>query len=367
MKRRPMNLSINIPCEETNNNLSFDAFPSCPCLNKACNSQCQLRNEGELGAGISGTVSKVVHIKTGRTWAKKVLAKNATSREEIERLLREIEILKKCDSPYVISTHGAIYHQNKISIFLEFMDVGSLDAVLNVTNRVPERVLSRITRLVLRGLVYLHDHCGICHGDVKPANILLNSNAGVKLCDFGVSAAPGELDGGSVFGTLAYMAPEKLSNQKISGSERNQQGDIWSLGITILELATGCYPVPTTPKADAELTCILKKTDVFGRKRRDENRPRFRDSNLSIFSLIEYFKMYSLNLPPGLFSQFTYEFIGICLNKNPDLRNNYTNIIKHTFLYLDQFDENAGEHRVWLKYVRGYLEGNEMSIEENSF
>ena len=62
--------------------------------------------------------------------------------------MREIEILKKCDSPYVISTHGAIYHQNKISIFLEFMDVGSLDAVLNVTNRVPERVLSRITRLV---------------------------------------------------------------------------------------------------------------------------------------------------------------------------------------------------------------------------
>ena len=129
-----------------------------------------MRFDGELGAGIGGTVSKVFNIKTGCTWAKKVesqfsysfswpdiennfskkaLSKNVNSVKDIKRLLDEVEVIKKCNSPYVIKTFGAYYKSNQINCFMEYMDVGSLDVILYKINRIPERVLSKIARHVM--------------------------------------------------------------------------------------------------------------------------------------------------------------------------------------------------------------------------
>uniref|UniRef100_A0A3Q4N7G7 Mitogen-activated protein kinase kinase 5 n=1 Tax=Neolamprologus brichardi TaxID=32507 RepID=A0A3Q4N7G7_NEOBR len=158
-----------------------------------------------------------------------------------KQIMSELEILYKCDSPYIITFFSAFFVENRISICTEFMD-GSLD----VYKRIPEHVLGRIAVAVVKGLTYLWS-LKILHR-VKPSNMLVNTRGRVKLCDFGVSTQLVNSIAKTYVGTNAYMAPER-----ISGEQYGIHADVWSAGISFMELALGMFPYPQIQKNQGSL------------------------------------------------------------------------------------------------------------------
>jgi len=150
--------------------------------------------------------------------------------------------------PFIVKMYGAFYDEGSVKVVLELMDCGSLLDALNkmkVTKKVgpyfEEPVLAKITQQILNGLMFLHVVTHQMHRDIKPANILINSQGEVKLTDFGIGKELDETDQfASTFrGTQTYMSPERLD-----GLPYNHVGDIWSVGVMLIELATGKYPYP---------------------------------------------------------------------------------------------------------------------------
>ncbi|XP_042263680.1 dual specificity mitogen-activated protein kinase kinase 5 isoform X3 [Thunnus maccoyii] len=187
----------------------------------------------QLGHGNGGTVYKAYHLLGKRVLAVKVIPLDITV-ELQKQIMSELEILYKCDSPYIITFFSAFFVENRISICTEFMDGGSLD----VYKRIPEHVLGRIAVAVVKGLTYLWS-LKILHRDVKPSNMLVNTRGQVKLCDFGVSTQLVNSIAKTYVGTNAYMAPER-----ISGEQYGIHADVWSVGISFMELALGMFPYP---------------------------------------------------------------------------------------------------------------------------
>lgn len=133
--------------------------------------------------------------------------------------------------------------QGSIGISMEFCEGGSLDSVYRevkkLGGRTGEKVLGKVAEGVLNGLTYLHSH-RIIHRDIKPSNILLTRTGEVKLCDFGVSGEFGTKgDANTFIGTSYYMAPERITGQSYTITS-----DVWSLGVTLLEVAQHRFPFP---------------------------------------------------------------------------------------------------------------------------
>ncbi|KAH6567443.1 hypothetical protein BASA60_009033 [Batrachochytrium salamandrivorans] len=168
-----------------------------------------------------------------------VEAKNSVRRQ----ILRELQILHKCNSPYIVSFYGAFLNEGDISICMEFMNCGSLDNIYKKTGPVSEDVTGKIAHAVLSGLVYLYDEHRIIHRDVKPSNILLDSLGRIKIADFGVSGQLINSVANTFVGTSAYMSPER-----IQGGKYSVQSDVWSLGMTLMELVLGKFPFPPDGK-----------------------------------------------------------------------------------------------------------------------
>ncbi|RKO91702.1 kinase-like domain-containing protein, partial [Blyttiomyces helicus] len=190
----------------------------------------------ELGAGNGGTVNKVLHKTTDTIMARKVIhveAKNSVRRQ----ILRELQIMHKCNSPYIVSFYGAFLNEGDISICMEYMNLGSLDHIYKKIGPIPEEIVGKITFGLLAGLVYLYEKHRIIHRDVKPSNILLDSEGHIKIADFGVSGQLINSVANTFVGTSAYMAPER-----IQGGKYSVQSDVWSVGITLMELALGKFP-----------------------------------------------------------------------------------------------------------------------------
>lgn len=126
---------------------------------------------------------------------------------------------------------------------MEFCEGGSLDSIYKEVKRLGgrtgEKVLGKIAEGVLQGLTYLHSK-KIIHRDIKPSNILLCRNGEVKLCDFGVSGDFGTKGEANTFiGTSYYMAPERITGQSYTITS-----DVWSTGVTLLEVAQHRFPFP---------------------------------------------------------------------------------------------------------------------------
>ncbi|XP_042583687.1 dual specificity mitogen-activated protein kinase kinase 5 isoform X2 [Cyprinus carpio] len=201
-----------------------------------------LQYQEQLGHGNGGTVYKAYHLLGKRIVAVKVIPLDITV-ELQKQIMSELEILYKCDSPYIIKFYSAFFVENRISICTEFMDGGSLD----VYWRIPEHVLGRIAVAVVKGLTYLWS-LKILHRDVKPSNMLVNTRGQVKLCDFGVSTQLVNSIAKTYVGTNAYMAPER-----ISGEQYGIHSDVWSVGISFMELALGSFPYPQIQKSQGSL------------------------------------------------------------------------------------------------------------------
>ncbi|XP_060206063.1 mitogen-activated protein kinase kinase 5 [Lycium barbarum] len=214
----------------------------------------ELERINRIGSGTGGTVYKVLHRPTGRLYALKVIYGNHEDSVRLQ-MCREIEILRDVDHPNVVRCHDMFDHNGEIQVLLEFMDKGSLEGI-----PVPdEPALSDLTRQVLSGLYYLHRR-KIVHRDIKPSNLLINSRREVKIADFGVSRVLAQtMDPcNSSVGTIAYMSPERINTDLNHGQYDGYAGDIWSLGVSILEFYLGRFPFSVGRQGDwASLMCAI--------------------------------------------------------------------------------------------------------------
>ncbi|KAG5848616.1 hypothetical protein ANANG_G00100430 [Anguilla anguilla] len=263
-----------------------------------------IRIQGLLGHGNGGTVYKAYHHLGKRVLAVKVIPLDITV-ELQKQIMSELEILYKCDSPYIITFYSAFFVENRISICTEFMDGGSLD----VYRKIPEHVLGRIAVPVVKGLTYLWS-LKILHRDVKPSNMLVNTRGEVKLCDFGVSTQLVNSIAKTYVGTNAYMAPER-----ISGEQYGIHSDVWSVGISFMELALGNFPYPQIQKNQGSLMPLQLLQCIV-----DENPPV---------------------LPVGQFSETFINFVTQCMKKLPKERPAPNNLMDHPFIM--QYNDGSVE------------------------
>ncbi|KAK2991086.1 hypothetical protein RJ640_021550 [Escallonia rubra] len=191
-----------------------------------------------IGKGNGGIVRLVQHKWTGQFFALKVIQMNIEESYR-KQLAQELKINQSSQCPYVVVCYQSFYDNGAISIILEYMDGGSLADFLKSVKSIPEPYLAAISKQVLKGMWYLHHEKHIIHRDLKPSNLLINHRGEVKITDFGVSAILASTSGqaNTFVGTYNYMSPERIvGNRYGSGS------DIWSLGLVLLECATGQFP-----------------------------------------------------------------------------------------------------------------------------
>ena len=190
-----------------------------------------------LGKGTFGTVIKARNTKTNDIVAIKqiLLGKD----DEIEVVRKEVKILNECVHPNIVQYCGTYISLNTLWIVMEYCAGGSVDAIFRVLKRpLPENLIAYVCREVLNGLVYLHGIHKI-HRDIKGGNILLGQRGEVKLADFGVSTELVHTMSrrNSFIGTLYWMAPEAIQEK-----EYDERADLWSLGITTIEMAESAPP-----------------------------------------------------------------------------------------------------------------------------
>ncbi|CCF55806.1 hypothetical protein KAFR_0A03710 [Kazachstania africana CBS 2517] len=202
----------------------------------------QIVTLGILGEGAGGSVSKCKLKEGSKIFALKTINTLNTDPEFQKQLFRELLFNKSFKSAYIVRYYGMFTDEGNSLIYLamEYMGGRSLDAVyrnlLKRGGRISEKVLGKISESVLRGLSYLHEK-KVIHRDIKPQNILINELGEVKLCDFGVSGEAVNSLATTFTGTSFYMAPERIQGQPYSVT-----CDVWSLGLTILEVAKGKFP-----------------------------------------------------------------------------------------------------------------------------
>ncbi|XP_034043592.1 TRAF2 and NCK interacting kinase b isoform X6 [Thalassophryne amazonica] len=203
-----------------------------------------------VGNGTYGQVYKGRHVKTGQLAAIKVMDVTGDEEEEIKA---EINMLKKYSHHRNIATYyGAFIKKNppgmddQLWLVMEFCGAGSVTDLIKNTkgNSLKEEWIAYICREILRGLTHLHQH-KVIHRDIKGQNVLLTENAEVKLVDFGVSAQLDRTVGrrNTFIGTPYWMAPEVIACDENPDATYDFKSDLWSLGITAVEMAEGAPPL----------------------------------------------------------------------------------------------------------------------------
>lgn len=297
----------------------------------------------ELGAGNGGVVHCVRHKKSGTILARKRIhleVKPAIKKQ----IITELKILHKCNSPYIVGYYGAYHSDGEINMCMEYMDGGSLDLALKQGGKIPEKYTRKITYAVLRGLSYLRERHQIIHRDVKPSNILVNSQGEIKICDFGVSGQLIDSMANSFVGTRSYMSPERLE-----GSQYSVASDLWSLGLSLVEMSLGMYPIPPPDQATlthifgpqvAEIAAADQQTSLGAGglapyPPRTPRTPRSPGSvrPMAIFELLDYIvNQPAPKLPRGVFSDNMRDFVDRCLKKNPNERPDLATLMAHPWM-----------------------------------
>jgi Ca2+-binding EF-hand superfamily protein len=195
----------------------------------------------DIGEGKFGVVKLGVHKKTKEKVAIKIIKKESMNTSDIELVKSEIDIMKLCRHPNIVTLLDHFENSEYIFIIMELSTGGDLEEHFHKTKfKFTEPKAAIIMFQLASGIKYLHDY-GVLHRDLKPENIMLSDNtdkATIKIMDFGLSKIIGPqervADG---FGTLSFVAPEVLIRQPY-----NKQIDIWSLGVILYYMLSGTLP-----------------------------------------------------------------------------------------------------------------------------
>mgnify|MGYP002715415587 CR=1 FL=1 len=252
------------------------------------------RAEKLLGKGSQGAVYRATYLPTGLAVGQKAVT--VESRESMKCIIEEIKSNSGAVHSNVVRYFGCFVVGNTINIVMEFMDMGSLGAL--VGRPLPEPVLSYIARQVLQGLHYLNHQRRLIHRDIKPENVMVNTRGEIKIGDFGISKLIEGTEGkGATFcGSKIYMSPERLE-----GKPHDLLSDIWSFGLTLYELALGQYPLSL-------------------------------GANPSIFDIIDAVKSRDLPAFPARFSPELAGFLRKTLQKEPAFRIRSTVLLNDPFI-----------------------------------
>ncbi|VAI62047.1 hypothetical protein VPH35_112916 [Triticum aestivum] len=256
----------------------------------------------EIGQGVSAIVYRALCRPLGETVAVKVLDFERTN-SNLNNIMREAQTMILIDHPNVVKAICSFANNQTLWVVMPYMAGGSCLHIMKSVypDGFEEAVIATLLREVLRGLEYLHHH-GHIHRDVKAGNILVDSRGGVKLGDFGVSACLFESGDrqrarNTFVGTPCWMAPEVM--EQLHGYDF--KADIWSFGITALELAHGHAPFSKYPPMKVLLMTLQ-------------------------------------NAPPGLdyerdkkFSRHFKQMVAMCLVKEPSKRPTATKLLKQSF------------------------------------
>ncbi|XP_071744996.1 serine/threonine-protein kinase 4 isoform X2 [Lepeophtheirus salmonis] len=257
----------------------------------------------KLGEGSYGSVYKSIHKESSQVLAIKQVPVDT----DLQEIIKEISIMQQCDSPYVVKYYGSYFKNTDLWIVMEYCGTGSVLDIMKLRglyNNLPkgevlpltEDEIATILCDTLKGLEYLHFRKKI-HRDIKSGNILLNNEGHAKLADFGVA---GQLTDtmakrNTVIGTPFWMAPEVI--QEIG---YDCVADIWSLGITALEMAEGKAPYGEIHPMRAIFMIPAKPAPTFNK--------------------------------PGKWSPQIIDFVSRCLVKNPKERATASELLEHEFI-----------------------------------
>ncbi|KAG2643244.1 hypothetical protein PVAP13_2KG310700 [Panicum virgatum] len=261
--------------------------------------------KGELiGAGAFGQVYLGMNLDSGELLAvKQVLigTSNATrekAQAHIRELEEEVKLLKNLSHPNIVRYLGTVREEDTLNILLEFVPGGSIQSLLGKLGSFPEPVIKKYTKQILQGLEYLHNNA-IIHRDIKGANILVDNKGCIKLADFGASKQVAKLAtvtaAKTMKGTPHWMAPEV-----IVGSGHSFSADIWSVGCTVIEMATG--------------------------------KPPWSQQYQEVALLFHVGTTKSHPPIPEHLSLEAKDFLLKCLQKEPELRSTASDLLKHPFV-----------------------------------
>ncbi|XP_065660099.1 dual specificity mitogen-activated protein kinase kinase 4 isoform X2 [Hydra vulgaris] len=273
---------------------------------------------GEIGRGNFGTVNKMRHRESKTEMAVKRI-RATIDKDEQRHLLKELDIIMNTtDCIYIVQFYGAIFIEGDCWICMELMTTSvekTYKAVHKVLmQKVPEEILGKIAYCVIKALDYLKTNLEIIHRDVKPSNILVDKEGQIKLCDFGIS---GQLVDSIArtrdAGCQPYMAPERIDpSQARSGYD--VRSDVWSLGMSLIEIAIGKFPYPKWTTIFDQLSQVI-----------DGDPPKL------------------VNTEHQIFSKNCLDCINSCMAKDFKLRPKYNELLRNPFIISYEKNNNIKE------------------------